>query len=186
MEPKPKEETGTEMGNRIRKSIGISLVLLLPAIGICRGSEEVIHKIPILGNVKVEEGVIRAAVKSREGNPFSADQVREDLRSVFGLGYFSDVQVDIKTTPKGREIIFIVMEKPAIKEILITGNQKVKLDDIKEKVTLTTRSILNLEKVKENGEQIRKIYFVKGYYGGKVDKKMEYLRRSKPLSIFRV
>ncbi len=187
MEPKPKEEPiGTEMGNRIRKSIGISLVLLLLSIGICSGSEEVIHKITILGNVKVEEGVIRAAVKSREGNPFSADQVREDLRSVFGLGYFSDVQVDIKTTPKGREIIFIVMEKPAIKEILITGNQKVKLDDIKEKVTLTTRSILNLEKVRENGEQIRKLYFSKGHYGVKVDHKIDYLETNEAVVTFQI
>lgn len=187
MEPKPKEEPiGTEMGNRIRKSIGISLVLLLLLIGICSGLEEVIHKITILGNVKVEEGVIRAAVKSREGNPFSADQVREDLRSVFGLGYFSDVQVDIKTTPKGREIIFIVMEKPSIKEILITGNQKVKLDDIKEKVTLTTRTILNLEKVKENGEQIRKIYFSKGYYGVKVDHKIDYLETNEAVVTFQI
>src|SRR4030043_2087027 len=187
MEPKPKEEPiGTEMGNRIRKSIGISLVLLLLSIGICSGSEEVIHKITILGNVKVEEGVIRAAVKSREGNPFSADQVREDLRSVFGLGYFSDVQVDIKTTPKGREIIFIVMEKPAIKEILITGNQKVKLDDIKEKVTLTPRSILNLEKVKENGEQIRRLYFSKGYYGVKVEHKIDYLETNEAVVTFQI
>jgi outer membrane protein insertion porin family len=187
MEPKPKEEPiGTEMGNRIRKSIGISLVLLLLSIGICSGSEEVIHKITILGNVKVEEGVIRAAVKSREGNPFSADQVREDLRSIFGLGYFSDVQVDIKTTPKGREVIFIVMEKPSIKEILITGNQKVKLDDIKEKVTLTTRTILNLEKVKENGEQIRRLYFSKGHYGVKVEHKIDYLETNEAVVTFQI
>lgn len=168
------------------KKIWITLVLLLLSVGICSGSEEVIHKITVLGNMKVEEGVIRAAVKSREGNPFSADQVREDLRSVFGLGYFSDVQVDIKTTPKGREIIFIVMEKPAIKEILITGNQKVKLDDIKEKVTLTTRSILNLEKVKENEEQIRKLYFSKGYYGVKVDHKIDYLETNEAVVTFQI
>lgn len=168
------------------KKIWITLVLLLLSVGICSGSEEVIHKITVLGNVKVEEGAIRAAVKSREGNPFSPDQVREDLRSVFGLGYFSDVQVDIKTTPKGREIIFIVMEKPAIKEILITGNQKVKLDDLKEKVTLTTRSILNIEKVKENGEQIRKLYFSKGYYGVKVDHKIDYLETNEAVVTFQI
>ncbi len=187
MEVKPKKElTGAKMGCRIRKSIGISLVLLLLSIGICSGSEEVIHKITILGNVKVEEGAIRSAVKSREGNPFSADQVREDLRSIFGLGYFSDVQVDIKATPRGREIIFIVMEKPSIKEILITGNQKVKLDDIKEKVTLTTRSILNLEKVKENGEQIRRLYFSKGYYGVKVEHKIDYLETNEAVVTFQI
>ncbi|MDP3017794.1 MAG: outer membrane protein assembly factor BamA, partial [Deltaproteobacteria bacterium] len=168
------------------KKIWITLVLLLLSVGICSGSEEVIHKITILGNMKVEEGVIRAAVKSREGNPFSADQVREDLRSIFGLGYFSDVQVDIKTIPKGREIIFIVMEKPSIKEILITGNQKVKLDDIKEKATLATRSILNLEKVKENEEQIRKLYFSKGYYGVKVDHKIDYLETNEAVVTFQI
>ena len=168
------------------KKIWITLVLLLLSVGVCSGSEEVIHKITILGNMKVEEGVIRGAVKSREGGPFSADQVREDLRSIFGLGYFSDVQVDIKTIPKGREIIFIVMEKPAIKEILITGNQKVKLDDIKEKATLTTRSILNLEKVKENGEQIRRLYFSKGYYGVKVDYKIDYLETNEAVVTFQI
>ena len=168
------------------KKIWITLVLLLLSVGICSGSEEVIHKITILGNMKVEEGVIRAAVKSREGGPFSADQVREDLRSIFGLGYFSDVQVDIKIIPKGREIIFIVMEKPSIKEILITGNQKVKLDDIKEKATLVTRSILNLEKVKENGEQIRRLYFSKGYYGVKVDHKIDYLETNEAVVTFQI
>ncbi|MDI7258377.1 MAG: outer membrane protein assembly factor BamA [Thermodesulfobacteriota bacterium] len=170
----------------IRKKIWITLVLLLLSIGICSGSEEVIYKITVLGNVKVEEGVVRAAVKSREGGPFSAEQVREDLRSVFGLGYFSDVQIDIKTTPKGREIIFVVMEKPSIKEILITGNQKVKLDDIREKVTLTSRSILNLEKVKENAEQIRRLYFSKGYYGVNVGHKVDYLETNEAIITFQI
>ncbi len=68
-------------------------------------------------------------------------------------------------------MIFIVIEKPSIKDIVIRGNQKVKLDDIKEKLTLTTRSILNVEKVKENAELIRKLYFAKGYYGVKVEDK---------------
>ena len=132
------------------RSLFLALFALFLLIGVCAGEEEVINKITLLGNVKVEEGVIRGAIKSREGGPFSTEQVREDLRSIFGLGYFTDVQVDIKSTPQGKEVIFIVVEKPSIKDIVITGNQKVKFDDIKEKMTLKPRSILNLEKVKEN------------------------------------
>ena len=82
----------------------IGLILLLIAFssaGACLAQEELIQKITILGNAKVEEGVVRAAMKSREGRPFSQDQVREDLRSIFALGFFSDVQVDIKSTPQG-------------------------------------------------------------------------------------
>jgi outer membrane protein insertion porin family len=164
----------------------LALLILFLSIGICAGEEDLIYKVTILGNVKVEEGVIRGAIKSREGGPFSTEKVREDLRSIFSLGYFTDVQVDIKSTPKGKEVIFIVVEKPSIKEVRITGNQKVKLEDIKEKVTLPPRSILNLEKVKENAEQIRKLYFSKGYYGVKVEDKIDYLENNEAVVTFNI
>jgi outer membrane protein insertion porin family len=166
--------------------IGLIPFFLLLLIGICVAQEDVIQKITTLGNVKVEEGVVRAAIKSREGRPFSMDQVREDLRSIFGLGYFSDVQVDIKSSPQGKEIIFIVVEKSSIKEVLIKGNQKLTYDDIKEKVTLAPRSILNLDKVKENAEQIRKLYFSKGYYGVKVDSKIDTLETNEAVVTFQI
>ncbi len=168
------------------RRMGLILLILFFFAGICDGEEDVIYKITILGNVKIEEGVIRGAVKSREGGPFSNEQVREDLRSIFGLGYFTDVQVDIKSTPKGKEIIYIVAEKPSIKEVLILGNDKVKLDDIKEKVTLTPRSILNLEKVLENAEQIRKLYFSKGYYGVRVEHQVDSLETNEAVVTFRI
>ncbi len=87
---------------------------------------------------------------------------------------------------KGKEVIFIVVEKPSIKEILITGNQKLKLEDIKEKMTLTPRSILNLEKVKENSEQIRKLYFSKGYYGVNVEHKVDFLETNEAVVTFQI
>ena len=145
------------------KQFGLIPFILVLLIGLCHGADELVSKITILGNVKVEEAAVRAAIKSRENGPFAIDQVREDLRSIFALGYFTDVQVDIKSTPKGKEVIFIVVEKPSIKDIVIKGNQKIKVDDIKEKMTLVTRSILNLERVKENTDLIRRLYFSKGY-----------------------
>jgi outer membrane protein insertion porin family len=173
-------------GTMILKRMCPVLLILCLLIGICAGGEETIDKITILGNVKVEEAVIRGAMKSREGRPYSTEQIREDLRSIFGLGYFSDIQVDIKSTPQGKEVIFIVVEKPSIKEIRITGNQKVKLDAIREKMTLPLRSILNLEKVKENAENIRKLYFSKGYYGVNVEYKVDYLETNEAVVTFNI
>ena len=170
----------------ILRRIWLVLLIFWLLIGICDGREDVVSKITILGNVKVEEGVLRGAIKSREGGPFSTEQVREDLRSIFSLGYFSDIQVDIKSTPQGKEVIFIVVEKPSIREILITGNQKMKLDAIKEKVTLTPRSILNLEKVKDNSENIRKLYFSKGYYGVNVEYRVDYLEANEAVVTFNI
>src|SRR4030042_1575745 len=141
--------------------VSFALFLSVLIVGTAFGQEEGLYKITILGNAKVEEGVIRGAIQSRLGRPLSLEQVQSDLRAIFALGYFTDVQVDIQSAPQGKELIFIVVEKPSIKEVVITGNEKVKLDDIKEKVTLASRSILNLEKIKENAEQIRKVYFSK-------------------------
>ena len=168
------------------RRIGLVLLVFSLFTGICVAAGENIYKIMILGNTKVEEGVIRGAIKSREGGPFSVEKVREDLRSIFDLGYFTDVQVDIKSTPQGKEVIFIVVEKPSLKDIVIKGNQKVKLDDIKEKMTLKTRAILNLEKVKEDSEQIRKLYFSKGYYGVKVEYKVDYLETNEAVVTFTI
>ena len=178
------------MGRNLRmlvRQMGLVLLVFFSLfIGISAGAEESIYKIMILGNVKVEEGVIRGAIKSREGGPFSVEKIREDLRSIFDVGSFTDVQVDIKSTPQGKEVIFIVVEKPSIKDILIKGNNKVKLDDIKEKISLPPRSILNLEKVKENSEQIRKLYFSKGYYGVKVEYKVDYLETNEAVVTFTI
>jgi len=170
----------------IQRRIGLVLLVFSLFLRIGVAAEENIYKIMILGNSKVEEGVIRGAIKSREGGPFSVEKVREDLRSIFDLGYFTDVQVDIKSTPQGKEVIFIVAEKPSIKDIVIKGNQKVKLDDIREKMTLKTRTILNLEKVKEDSEQIRKLYFSKGYYGVKVEYKVDYLEANEAVVTFTI
>ena len=172
--------------NMMTRRIGLLILVFFLFTGICSGAEEKIFKITVLGIAKVEEGVIRGAIKSREEGPFSVEKVREDLRSIFNLGYFTDVQVDIKSTPQGKEVIFIVVEKPSIKNIVIEGNVKVKYDDIKEKMTLKTRSILNLEKVKEDSELIRKLYFSKGYYGVKVEYKVDYLETNEAVVTFTI
>ncbi len=166
--------------------LGFILLCVMFLAEISLAQEDVVKKISILGNSKVEEGVVRTAIRSREGRPLSMDQVREDLRSIFGLGFFSDVQVDVKSTPEGKEIIFIVVEKPSIQNVVIKGNEKVKYDDIKEKVTLATRSILNLDKVKENEEQIRRLYFSKGYYGVKVESKVDLLETNEAVVTFQI
>jgi len=163
-----------------------ALFLTVLIVGTTFGQEESLYKITILGNAKVEEGVIRGAIRSLLGRPLSLEQVQSDLRAIFALGYFTDVQVDIQSTPQGRELIFIVVEKPSVREVVITGNEKVKLDDIKEKATLVPRSILNLEKIRENAEQIRKVYFSKGYYGVKVTHKIDYLETNEAVVTFEI
>ena len=50
--------------------------------------------IEIQGNRKIEKAAIRGRLVSRIGSVVSPEIIRQDIRSVFGLGYFEEIQVE--------------------------------------------------------------------------------------------
>ena len=76
--------------------------------------------------------------------------------------------IDVKDTDKGKVVTFIVVERPPVSAIYIAGNKKVKIADIRDKLKIKSGSVLNIEKVKESVEEIKKLYAGKGYYASKV------------------
>ncbi|MRS05608.1 outer membrane protein assembly factor BamA, partial [bacterium] len=77
-------------------------------------------------------------------------------------------------TEQGKNVTFVVIERPPIKSILVSGNKKVKTDDLIDKVKLKTGTVLNIEKVKESMDEIRKLYSSKGYYSARVTYDIDY------------
>ncbi len=90
------------------------------------------------------------------------------MKNIYKTGFFSDVQIDIRDTEKGKAVTFVVIERPPVKSILVSGNKKIKTDDLIDKVKIKTGTVLNIEKVKESMDEIRKLYSSKGYYAARV------------------
>jgi hypothetical protein len=105
--------------------IVVYILLYLILTGRCFGEDEKIVKITILGNEKVAEDVIRSNVKSKENAALSIPQVKRDLKAIYDMGFFSDVIIDLRDVEGGKEVIFIVVEKPSIRNIRISGNEKI-------------------------------------------------------------
>jgi len=63
----------------------------------------------------------------------------------------------------------VVTEKPAIRKVLVAGNDEVDLDDINEVLDLERDSILDISKVKKNRDKIQELYVEKGYYLARVE-----------------
>jgi outer membrane protein insertion porin family len=133
-----------------------------------------IAKIEVTGNESVDKGFVLNAIKTKENDPYDLDKIREDMKSVYRTGFFSDVQIDEKTTEAGRIITFVVIERPPVKAIYITGNKNMKTADIREKLKIKSNTVLNIEKVKESMDEIRKLYSSKGYYAAKVNYEISY------------
>ncbi|MFB0506560.1 MAG: POTRA domain-containing protein [Thermodesulfobacteriota bacterium] len=97
----------------------VCILLYLILAGRCLGEDEKIIKITILGNEKVAEDVIRNNIKSKENETLSIPQIRKDLKSIYEMDFFTDVIIDLRDVQGGKEVIFIVVEKPSIRNILI-------------------------------------------------------------------
>lgn len=149
------------------------LVLCLPVIVSAQESERV-SKVEVTGNERVDTAVITNNIKTKAGDGYNLDKIREDMKNIYKTGFFSDVQIDIRDAEKGKAVTFVVIERPPVKSILVSGNKKIKTDDLVDKVKVKTGAVLNIEKVKESMDEIRKLYSGKGYYAAKVTYEIDY------------
>jgi outer membrane protein insertion porin family len=159
------------------KSIRFGLLLLVlllcvsfPPISISPvlGAQEKqqLKDIKISGNVRVEEDGIRLHLKQRPGDVFDAALVEQDVKAIFRMGFFDDVQAEL--APDG-VLIYKVKEKPYIREVKIQGNSQVARDKIETALGVAPRTVLERSKVAEGIEKVRKLYGEQGYVNASVD-----------------
>ncbi len=127
------------------------------------GKERIAH-IVIKGNRRIEKDAILGVMQTREGETLSPAHLREDLKSIYKMGYFTDVRMDLSDTPEGRILTVLVKEKPAIREILVEGNRKLKKDKILEVMNLKRFSVASEGAIKEDINKVQAAYRDKGFY----------------------
>ncbi len=127
-------------------------------------STGVVAQVLIEGNRRIDSEAVSRKLRTRAGQPFSAEDIKEDIHTVYGMGYFDDVMVDLSETKDGKVVTFIVREKPFVKTVNIKGNKNINEERIKEVLTLKTNTILDRIVVKEDAERIRGLYIQDGYY----------------------
>jgi outer membrane protein insertion porin family len=127
------------------------------------GKERVSH-LNVKGNRRIEKDAILGVMQTREGEMVNAARLREDLKAIYKMGYFTDVKIDISDTPNGVVLTVLVKEKPAIKEIITKGNRKVKKSDILEVMDIKPFSVASDATIIDNINKIKKMYREKGFY----------------------
>ncbi len=149
------------------------LFSLFSVFATAQDSGLLIRKVSIEGQKKIEFEAIKAKIGSLEGKPYSDQQVRTDVQSLFSLGYFNDIEVAKDVNGGQIDLIFRVKEKPTIVEIVYVGNAEVKDDDIKEQVAIKPFEILNHGKIREAQEKLQKYFEDKGFLLARIEPKVE-------------
>ncbi|MEE8557606.1 MAG: POTRA domain-containing protein, partial [Myxococcota bacterium] len=128
------------------------------------GAGAVVTDIRVVGNRRIEADAIRGRVVTRVGERYDPEIAREDVRRVFDLGFFRDVQVLASDRPEGKIVTFVVEENPIIRKVAVSGNTAISADDIREQLTLTVGSTIDYPLLLENRQRIEGLYQAKGYY----------------------
>ena len=132
-----------------------------------------VTNIAVKGNINVSTLTILSKVKSRPGVVFSQAIVNDDIQRLYSTGFFIDVTVDISDFKGGVGVTFIVKERPILKKIEITGNKKIRTEALMKSVKSKTGEILDRKRLKDDTDEIKKLYEKKGFSLAKIDAEVD-------------
>jgi outer membrane protein insertion porin family len=123
-----------------------------------------VKELAVQGNRRVQEAVILGRVSAKVGQPFSPTRQAEDIRSIFALGFFDDVQLKVEDFEGGVKLTFVVVERPFVRDILFAGNKKQDAATLQEKIDLKLGSVYNPVAVTRAVEKLKEYYEEEGYF----------------------
>ena len=161
---------GSRPGRKCIYSYILNILILSIMLLLINGSTSsaetspLIKSLEVKGGKKISEKTVYSKIKSKVGDPFSKNTVREDINRIHRIGYFDDVRVDIDSFEGGVKLIFILTEKPTIVSIDFHGNDEFDEEDLKDEITITVGAISNLSLITDNVEKIVSFYQSEGYW----------------------
>ncbi len=122
-----------------------------------------VDSIDIAGNSRVEQSAIRVRIRSQVGRPLDPAAVEQDIRAIYAMGFFADVQATVDESDGKHVLTFHVAERPLVREVKLEGNKKINNDDLQAALKVRPHTLLDVEKVHRGIEDAKKLYDQKGY-----------------------
>lgn len=132
-----------------------------------------VAELVISGNRRTETSLIDLNIETKQGDEYSPQTVKEDLKRTYKLDFFQQVLVDVKPIEGGLRVEFVVEENPVLADLKLSGNDKLKEDDIKEALAFREGRIVSLRKITEGREIILALASEKGLVGTDVEYEIE-------------
>jgi outer membrane protein insertion porin family len=116
----------------------------------------------------LEASTISNMVKLKSGDTFNADVIQQDIKAIYGLGSFYDVQADFIEVPEGIKVVYSVTEKMEIKDITFKGNTKISTEKLQSLSAAIKGNIIDNKKLSDAAQAIEQYYHDQGYIVAKV------------------
>ncbi len=145
-----------------------------------------IDSVNVTGNRRIETEAIIAVIRSQQGTIFYPENLDKDLRAIYQMGFFEDVQTDVQDSTNGKTVTFKVTEKPSIGKITFKGNKKFDNKELMEVLGIKEYSIFDSKNIKDSIERLKDHYNKKGYYNVEITEKVEDLPDNEVALIYEI
>lgn len=148
----------------MRVKIGVFvLFILMSFFGTAFGDEPQVVSVSTKGNIKVDSNYIIGAVETKAGEPLDREKLQRDVESIYELGFFSYVDMELSQNVNGVEVTFVVSENPVIESIKFEGNTVFKNEDLMKVVFTQEGAVFNRVFFKNDLDRIQEKYAKDGY-----------------------
>ncbi len=146
-----------------------------------------IGDIKIDGNKRIQKEAILNKLNVKPGAPFRKNVISDEIREIYSMGYFDDVQIKADETPKGEiDLSIMLKERPSIKEIEIEGNKLFTKDNILDAITTKSFNVASNEKIHSDIATLKKKYEKEGYFQPEIIYELKEISPSEAKLIFRI
>ncbi|MCE5335782.1 MAG: outer membrane protein assembly factor BamA, partial [Desulfobacteraceae bacterium] len=132
-------------------------------------SKGLIAEVKVRGNDRIEAEAIKGSAKSKKGEVLKPEQVSEDIRAIYKMGFFEKVDAEVTDSPVGKILTFVVQENPTVQEVKVSGQKKIKEKDVLAAISSKPYTVLQRNVVSEDVQKIIKLYHQKGYYNADIN-----------------
>ena len=113
----------------------------------------IVRLITVKGNSYIDTETIKASIlKTRINEPAVEQKIIDDIRAIYDLGFFEDVQATVDPALGGVEVVFHVVENPIVRDITFSGVPGVAFKDYARDMKTQPGYILNAHDMWEDLE----------------------------------
>ena len=129
--------------------------------------------VEVSGNQRIEADAIKRVVKTQPGDIYNLKNLSIDLKAIYAMGYFDNIQIEAETQPDGKTVTFKIKEKPTLRSTRFSGIRWAFEDEeVEEVITAKRGSILNINVIQNDIDRITELYKEENYHNVKVDYKI--------------
>ena len=130
-----------------------------------QGNLPIIRSIDVryTGPATVSKERILAQMRTSVGQPYSETVVEQDIQNLYKTGAVLNVRIFAQPERDGVNVIVAVQTRSVVREIEITGAERVKPQRIRKEIGIRINSMVNEETLEKNREKIVDIYKARGF-----------------------